>query len=196
MSNEIRRATFASIEQSTADDWAHILQNAAPYSAGVPERVLNHLRLLQGEHHGLPVDRYTHCLQTATRAYRDGRDDEYVLCSLLHDIGDSLAIHNHAEIAAAILKPYVSERRHWMILNHPVFEGFYFYDKVGVDRVLREQFRGHDGFDDAAEFCGEYDQMAFDANYDTLPLEHFMPLVMSLMSAPRVAAEPEAISVG
>jgi len=45
----------------------------------------------------------------ATRAFCDGRDQEYVVCALLHDIGDTLGAFNHPDIAAAILKPFISE---------------------------------------------------------------------------------------
>ena len=44
-------------------------------------------RMLENDYGGFQVDRLTHSLQTATRAYRDGRDDEYVVCALLHDMG-------------------------------------------------------------------------------------------------------------
>jgi predicted HD phosphohydrolase len=70
-----------------------------------------------------PADRLTHSLQTATLAYRAGEDEEYVVCALLHDLGDTLGTYNHADIAAAILKPFVSEQNHWIIEKHGIFQG-------------------------------------------------------------------------
>ena len=44
-----------------------------------------------------------------------------IVATLLHDIGDELAPLNHSEYAAAILKPYVSEKTHWIIQKHGEF---------------------------------------------------------------------------
>ena len=109
------------------------------FASGLPERVIKHLQILEGDYGGFPVDRYTHSLQTATRALRDGRDEEYVVCALLHDIGDTLGSFNHPDIAAAILKPFVSEENHWMVQHHGIFQGHYFFHHIGLDRDLREQ---------------------------------------------------------
>lgn len=103
----------------------------------LPARILAHLRLLGGDHGGFAVDRLTHCLQTATRAHRANKDDEYVLCALVHDIGDTLGSFNHADVASAVLKPFVSERNHWMVSNHDVFQGYYFFHHLGLDQDMR-----------------------------------------------------------
>jgi predicted HD phosphohydrolase len=116
-------------------------------------------------------------LQTATRAERAGRDDEYVLCALLHDIGDNLAPYNHPSIAAGILKPFVSEANHWMVLHHGIFQGYYFWHHIGGDRDARDEFRDSPYYDLTEEFCALYDQTAFDASYVSEPLEHFEPLI-------------------
>ncbi|MCC6632321.1 MAG: phosphohydrolase, partial [Gammaproteobacteria bacterium] len=107
------RATFTRMEESTADDWRKIAGEYAPFVKALPDRLIAHLKLLEGDYGGFPVDRYTHSLQTATRALRDGRDEEYVVCALLHDIGDTLAPFSHFDVAAAILKPVVSEANLW-----------------------------------------------------------------------------------
>jgi predicted HD phosphohydrolase len=158
---------------------------AIELAAGLPDRVLTHLRQLGGDYGGFAVDRLEHSLQTATRAYRADRDDEYVFCALIHDIGDLLGPLNHADVAAAVVKPFVSERNHWMVEKHAIFQGYYFFHHLGLDPNLREQFRGHEWFDYTAEFCQEYDQAAFDPGYDTLPLEHFEPLVRQVMTSPK-----------
>ena len=107
--------TFTAMCDATREDYQIIGRHSLEFFAGLPERVLAHLRLLQTDTGGYAVDRLTHSLQTATRARRDGRDDEYVVCALLHDIGDTLASYNHADLAAAIVFPFVDERLHWIV---------------------------------------------------------------------------------
>ena len=179
------RARFTSMEQGTADDWAAISSHFPDFARGLPDRVLAHLRLLDGDYGGFAVDRLTHSLQTATLAHRDGRDEEYVVCALLHDIGDSLGSFNHADVAAAIVKPFVSEENHWMVEQHAVFQGYYFFHHIGGDRNLRERFRGHPAFDRTAEFCARYDGPAFDPKVETLPLEFFEPMLRRVMAFPK-----------
>jgi len=173
------------MEHGTADDWAVISSYFPDFARGLPDRVLAHLRLLDGDYGGFAVDRLTHSLQTATLAHRDGRDEEYVVCALLHDIGDTLGSFNHPDIAAAMLKPFVSDENLWMVEKHGIFQGYYFFHHVGMDRDMREQFRGHPHFEDTARFCELYDQTAFDEAYDTAPLEFFEPMVQRFFSAPK-----------
>lgn len=179
------RAQFREMLEGTKDDWTTIAGHAKTFNRGLAARVLNHLRLLDGDYGGFPIDRLTHSTQTATRALRDGRDEEYVVCALLHDIGDTLGSYNHPDVAAAILKPFVSEKNHWMVANHGVFQGYYFFEHLGLDRDMREQFRGHPWFEYTAQFCHLYDQAAFDPDYDSEPLETFVPMVERLFSKPR-----------
>jgi predicted HD phosphohydrolase len=179
------RAKFTAMTEGTQDDWAAIAASSVPFSRALPDRVLAHLKLLDGDFGGFPVDRLTHSLQTATRAHKDGRDDEYVVCALLHDIGDTLASFNHPDVAAAILKPFVSEANHWMLANHGVFQGYYFFHHLGLDRDLREQFRGHPHFEHTAQFCHLYDQSAFDPAYESAPLDFFEPMLRRVMERPK-----------
>jgi predicted HD phosphohydrolase len=151
----------------------------------LPDRVLAHLRLLDGDFGGFPVDRLTHSLQAATLALRDGRDEEYIVCALLHDIGDTLGSFNHPDIAAAILKPFVSEANLWMVQNHGIFQGYNFFHYIGLDRHMRDQFRGHPHYERTAEFVERYDNPAFDPQGETLPLETFEPMVRRLMASPK-----------
>ncbi|MDH5307416.1 MAG: HD domain-containing protein [Myxococcales bacterium] len=178
-------ARFTRMEDGTREEYRLLEQLYEPFARALPDRVLVHLRQLAGSSGGMRVDRLTHCLQTATRAQRDGRDDEYVVCALLHDLGDLLAPHNHADLAAAILRPFVSERNLWMVAQHPVFQGYYFWHHIGADRNAREKYRDHPHFEFTAEFCARYDQCSFDPDYDTLPLEHFEPLLRRVLREPR-----------
>jgi len=179
------RAQFHSMEEGTQDDWAIIARDYVGFAAGLPDRVLAHLRLLDGDFGGFPIDRLTHSLQTATRAHRDGRPESYVVMALLHDIGDTLGSYNHPEIAAAILQPFLSEEEHWICRNHGAFQGYYYFHYLGIDRNVREKHRDNPHFDACAEFCAKYDQSAFDPDYDTLPLDFFEPMVRRVMARPR-----------
>lgn len=179
------RASFTAMTEGTAEDWAAIGRAAAAQRGEHVDRILDHLNLLKGDHGGFAVDRLEHSLQTATRAHRDGRDEEYVVCALLHDIGDILLPASHAELGAAILKPYVSEENHWILEHHGIFQGYYFFHHLGLDRDMREQFRGHPWFEATAQFCHLYDQNSFEPGYDTMPLEAFVPMMRRLMESPK-----------
>ena len=187
-SGESERLThFSSLLESTKDDWAIIMRELDVTQNLVADKVLAQLRMLGNDHGGFPVDRLEHSLQTATRAERDGRDDEYVLCALLHDIGDNLAPLNHPAIAAGILKPFVSQANHWMVAHHGIFQGYYFWHHIGLNRDHREKFRESPYFGYTEEFCAKYDSLAFDAGYRTEPLEHFEPVVRSFFTPPDFA---------
>ena len=172
-----KRATFTNFEESTAEDWAIITAHIGDSQSMVADRVIALMRDLESDHGGFPVDRLEHSVQTATRAERDGRDDEYVLCALLHDIGDTLSPFNHASIAADILQPFVSEANHFMVLNHGVFQGYYFWHHIGLDRNARDRFADSPYYEHTAEFCAKYDQAAFDPDYRSNPLAHYEPLI-------------------
>jgi predicted HD phosphohydrolase len=176
------RATFARMQDSTAEDYAIILAREDVHLAGTASRVLDSLRMLGDGDLGYAVSRLEHSLQSATRAARDGRDDEYVAMCLLHDIGDSLAPHNHGALAAVVLEPYVSPRLTWITKHHPVFQFRYYGRHVGADPDARERYRGHEWFDDTVEFCELYDENCFDAGYRSMPLEEFEPLVHELFA--------------
>jgi len=185
MTEEIHdRAQFHAMVDGTQEDWAKIGMAAQGFNRDLPNRVLAHLKLLEGDCGGFAVDRLTHSLQSATLAHRDGMDEEYVVCALLHDIGDTLGCHNHSDVAAAILKPFVSDANHWMVEHHGIFQGYYFFHYIGLDRTMRERFRGHPAYEHTAMFCARHDQNAFDPAYDTMPLEAFIPMVQRVMARP------------
>ena len=185
MSDKDNRAKFTAMTEGTKDDWMIIKDHAMDFNQGLADRVLDHLKILDGDFGGFPIDRLQHSLQTATRAHRDGRDEEYVVCALLHDIGDTLGSYNHPDIAAAILKPFVSEQNHWMVANHGIFQGYYFFDYLGLDKNLRDNFKDHPHYEYTAQFCHLYDQAAFDPDYESEPLEFFEPMVRQLFSVPK-----------
>lgn len=187
------RARFREMKEGTAEDWALIGSQYRAFAKGLPDRVLDHLRLLDGDFGGFPVCRLEHSLQTATRAYRDGRDEAYVVMALLHDIGDTLGSYNHPEVAASIVKPFVSEELHWICQNHGAFQGYYYFHHLGMDRNARDAFEGHPHFEACREFCEKYDQAAFDPDYESEPLSFFEPMVRRVMAKPLASAYSKAL---
>jgi predicted HD phosphohydrolase len=178
------KATFTRIDESTEEDWAIIEAYEQIAEEALADRVLGLLMRL-GENPGeqpFNVTRLEHSLQTATRAFRDGADEELVVAALLHDIGDEYAPFNHGDFAATLIKPFVSARTHWIVQQHDVFQGKYFWDKIGLDPDSREKHRGNPWFDDCEAFCRDWDCPSFDPEYPSLPLEHFEPMVRRLFA--------------
>ena len=188
------RANFTRMQDSTQPDWQIIGGEFMQFSKSLPDRVLAHLKLLEGDYGGFPIDRYSHCLQTATRALRDGRDEEYVVCALLHDIGDTLGTFNHPDIAAAILKPFVSDANLWMVQHHGIFQGYNFFHHIGLDRNMRDAFKGQPHYTHTEEFVALYDDPAFDAKAETLPISSFEPMVRRVLAQPRQSIYKAAVA--
>lgn len=171
------RAQFRSFQESTREDWSLIMGQIGKTQDMVADNAMHLLRQLASDHGGFPVTRLEHSLQTATRAERDGRDAEYVVCALLHDIGDTLAPFNHPYIASTMVKPFASEANHFMVAQHSIFQGYYFWHHIGLDRNARDAYKESPYYDYTEEFCAKYDSPAFDPDYKSAPLEHFEPLV-------------------
>ena len=180
-----KRAKFTKMMDGDAEDYSIIAASNAKDYNHLADKVLDHLRMLENDYGGFQVDRLTHSLQTATRAYRDGRDVEYVVCALIHDIGDNLAPANHAEFAATILQPFVSEENYWIVKHHGIFQGYYFFEFLGLDKNMRDKYADQPYFESCREFCEKYDQNSFDPNYDTLDLDFFIPMVKKLSQKPK-----------
>ena len=188
------RATFTRMQDSTQSDWVGlIVPEAMKMAKSLPDRVLDHLKMLDGDFGGYPIDRYSHCLQTATLALKDGRDEEYVCCALLHDIGDTLGSFNHPDIAAAILKPFVSEANLWMVQNHGIFQGYNFFHYIGLNRDMRDQFKGNPFYKQAEEFVEKYDNPAFDPKGEMYPISTFELMLRRLMAKPKNSVYKAAI---
>lgn len=175
-------AAYRSMAEGTKEEYERVFEHFKAFERSLADRVLAALGQLADSYPGELVNRLTHSLQTATRAHRDGRDEEYVVAALLHDIGDMIATVNHSEYAAAILKPYVRPNIYWMIRQHGLFQGYYYFHHFGIDRNAREQHRGHPAFELCMDFCAKYDQASFDPDYDTMPMEAFAPMVRRLFA--------------
>ena len=191
MDNTGKTVSFTGMAQGTREDYELLAELEAQFAAGTADRVLRHLRELSGSLGGYRIDRLEHSLQTATRAYRDGADEEMVVAALLHDIGDLLSPHNHSELAAAVLRPYVSERAYWIVRHHGLFQTYYYAHHFGGDRNARDRYRDHPWYQDAVDFCHQWDQPSFDPDYESLPLEFFEPMVRQIFARePFTVASP------
>jgi len=184
-----------SLEEFSAEDWALLDAQREPYDR--ERQAAEVLRILRASRDdptfGYQINNFRHCLQSATKAYRAGKDEEYVVAALLHDIGFVVAETTHAAFAAALLEPYISADNHFMLAQHMVFQAVHFTHHPTADRHARERWRGHPAFERAAEFVALFDQDAVDPRYDNLPLEAFEPMVHRLfLRTPRVNTPPSA----
>jgi len=181
---ESETVSFTRMDEGTREEYQLLDRIYKKLDLELADNVLAMLDRLRGDKMGYQIDRYQHSLQTATRAQRDGADEETIVVALLHDIGDILAPWNHSDLAAAILQPYLSPDNHWLVQHHGIFQGYYFFHYLGMNRDMREAFRGHEHFEDTARFCELYDQTAFDPDYDSAPLEFFEPMVRRVLERP------------
>ena len=177
--------SFTRMADGTAEDYELLGRYEDAYIAGLPDRLLGALDALKGSFGGYQVTRYQHSLQAATRAHRDGKDEGYVVATLLHDIGDEYAPWTHGEMVAAILKPYVDPAVCWMIGHHGAFQLYFYGHHVGEDPNTRDRWKDHANYAMTEEFCERYDQASFDPTYDTLPIEEFEPMVRRVFAEPR-----------
>eukprot|EP00949_MAST-11_sp_MAST-11-sp1_P002708 g2708.t1 len=180
---------YTSLATATADDFASQDVAFAEVSASQADRVLALLRTEAGGTFLHQLDLLEHSLQSATRAYRDGADEELVVVALLHDIGEVLCPGNHGEVAAGLLRPYVSAANHWLLLHHEVYQAHYYAGAMNerpgmapIDPDLRDRFRDHPFHEHTIRFCERYDQTSFDPEYQSLPLEFFEPMVKSIFA--------------
>jgi predicted HD phosphohydrolase len=176
---------FTAMAEGTAADYALLAVYEQAELARVPDRILGWLRAMDG-HTGYRISRLGHSLQAATRAHRAGEDEETVACALVHDIGDLLAPANHSEVAAAVVRPYVSDRNHWILKHHGLFQGVYWFQHIGADPNARERYAEHPWYQACIDFCASYDQNSFDPGYPTEPLDFFTPIVHRVFAPARV----------
>jgi predicted HD phosphohydrolase len=191
-----RLVSFRQMEHGTREDYLLLDESERRYALGLADRVLENLRKLDHSIEGYPVSRLGHSLQAATRAYRDGADEELVVAALIHDIGDELAPYNHAELAAAILRPYVRPEVTWVVAQHGLFQNYYYVHHLGGDRYARERLREHPYYASCVKFCAAWDQCSFDPDYNSEPLEFFAPALRRILARPphdpRYAGAPES----
>jgi len=182
------------MEDGTREDYELLDRSEREYALRLPDQVLASLRSLDHSLSGYPVSRLEHSLQTATRARADGADDELVVAALIHDIGDELAPYNHAEFAAAVIRPYVRAEVAWIVEQHGLFQTYYYVHHKGGNRHARDRFRDHPWYEACRAFCANWDQCSFDPEYRWEPLSAFEPLVREIFTRP--AHDPRYLGPG
>ena len=180
MTNADDKMHFRRMDEGTDADFAVLADVHAQNVAALPDLLMGMLTDLEGDL-AYPIDRCAHSLQSATRALHDGRDEEYVVCALLHDIGESLGPFNHGDVVASILKPFISEANHWMLAHHPVFQVYFYGQHLGIDPNERDEYQDSPFYDRTAEFCALYDEVSFDASYPNEPMSTFEPMVRRVL---------------
>ena len=178
----MEKVSFTQMKDGTKEDYLLLDKHEKKYIEGTADRILKFMSGLNSTLEGYQITRLEHSLQTATRALNDKANDEMIVASLLHDIGDELAPLNHAEYAAAVLKPYVSEKTHWIVEKHGVFQTYYYAHHLGGNKNKRGKFKGHKYYKDAVNFCENWDQKSFDPNFKSMTLKNFEPLVKKIFS--------------
>ena len=176
--------SFHRMEDGTREDYELLDRSEREYVLRLPDTILAALKKLDHTLQGYPLSRLEHSLQAATRALEDGADEELIAAALIHDIGDELAPYNHAEVAAAILRPYVRPQVTWIVEQHGLFQSYYYAHHMGGDRNGRDRFRDHPWFQACQDFCANWDQCSFDPDYRWRPLSSFEPLVRTIFSRP------------
>ena len=178
----MKTVNFTQMKDGTKDEYLLLDKYEQEYIDGTADRILNFMKGLTSTLEGYKITRLEHSLQSATRALNDGADEEMIVAALLHDIGDELAPLNHSEYAAAVLKPFVSKKTHWIIEKHGEFQMYYYAHHLGGNRNQRDKYKGHKYFEDTVNFCENWDQSSFDPNYDSLKLKDFEPLVRKIFA--------------
>ena len=173
---------FTEMKNGSKEDYLLLDKHEKKFAENTGERLLKFMSTLDDTLEGYKVTRLEHSLQTATRALNDKADDEMIVAALFHDIGDELAPLNHSEYAAAVLKPYVSEKTHWIIEKHGEFQMYYYAHHLGGNRNQRDKYKGHKYFLDTINFCEKWDQSSFDPNFKSLNIEDFRPYVQKIFS--------------
>jgi predicted HD phosphohydrolase len=178
----MERVSFREMKKGTKEDYLLLDRHEKKFVASTADRILNFMSTLKNTLEGYQISRLEHSLQTATRALNDKADDEMIVAALLHDIGDELAPLNHAEYAAAVLKPYVSEKTHWIVEKHGIFQMYYYAHHLGGNKNERDKYKDHQYFKDTLDFCEKWDQNSFDPNYKSLTLKDFQPYLRKIFS--------------
>ena len=173
---------FTEMKNGSKEDYLLLDKHEKKFAENTGERLLKFMSTLNDTLEGYRVTRLEHSLQTATRALNDKADDEMIVAALFHDIGDELAPLNHSEYAATVLKPYVSEKTHWIIEKHGEFQMYYYAHHLGGNRNQRDKYKGHKYFLDTINFCEKWDQSSFDPNFKSLNIENFRPYVQKIFS--------------
>ena len=185
---------FTAMKDGDKEDYQFLHPLEVDYASGTADRQLKALVTLDESMSGYKITRLGHSLQSATRAWNEGADADWVVSALLHDIGDIFAPYNHDEYAASILRPFVREQCTWVVEKHGDFQMLYYGHHVGGNQHKRDAYAGHMYFDDCAAFCERWDQASFDPDYKTEPVEFFTDMTREVFA--RQAYDPAVVRAG
>ena len=156
------------------------------------ERLTHHLCSL--EHYYERIDHTGKFENLISCSRYDGADDDWIVATLLHDIGEGLAPQNHDRMAAEILRPFVREEVTWVVEHRGAFQMIYYAHHLdGWNPNERDQYRDHAYYQTAVDFCERWDQNCFGPLYDNQPLAFFEPFLERVFS--RKAYAPEIIKM-
>ena len=178
----MKKVSFTEMKNGNKDDYQLLEKYEKDFERKTADRIIKYLAAQTTTLEGYQITRLEHSLQAATRAHKNGENEEMVVATLLHDIGDDLAPMNHSQYAASILRPYVSEKTYWIIQHHGLFQSYYSTHHLGGDRNTRDKFKDHEHYQATINFCENYDQSSFDPNYKSMSLEEFSPMVKRIFS--------------
>jgi predicted HD phosphohydrolase len=173
---------FTEMKHGSKDDYLLLDRYEQEYINGTADRIIKFMSGLNSTLEGYKITRLEHSLQTATRALNNKASEEMIVAALLHDIGDELAPLNHSEYAASVLKPFVSEKTHWIIEKHGEFQMYYYAHHLGGNRNQRDKYKDHKYYEDALNFCEKWDQASFDPDFKSQKLKYFEPLIINIFS--------------
>ena len=178
----MKKVNFIQMKDGTKDEYLFLDRYEQKNIKATADRILKFMGQLTNTLEGYQITRLEHSLQTATRALNDEAEDEMIVGALLHDIGDELAPLNHSEYAAAIIKPYVNEKTHWIIKKHGEFQMYYYAHHLDGNKNQRDKYKEHKYYQVTVDFCENWDQKSFDPNFKSLPLRDFKPYVKKIFS--------------
>jgi predicted HD phosphohydrolase len=173
----MKEVKFTQMKDGDKEDYDFLTKHEIGHTKGTADRLLKALVELDQSLSGYKVTRLGHSLQSATRAFNDGADLDWIVSALLHDIGDIYSPYNHDEYAASIIRPFVREQCTWVVEKHGTFQMLYYGQHVGSNPHKRDKYRDHIYFQDCSDFCELWDQKSFDPSYDTKSIDFFAPMV-------------------
>jgi predicted HD phosphohydrolase len=189
------QVSFTQMKDGSREEYLMLHELEKPFHEGTADRLLREMAR-QGDETlaGYKITRLEHGLQSATRARRDGADIDWVVATLLHDIGDGLAPQNHDRFAAEIMRPFMRDEVTWVVEHHGTFQMVYYAHHYDWDRELRQKYADSPYYQSCVDFCERWDQSSFDPDYPMDPLESFADEVREVFS--RTAYDPAVVQAG
>jgi predicted HD phosphohydrolase len=176
-SAEGQQAGFTRMQEGSLDDWKIIGAAHKEDFGKTADRFIGMLRQLENATLGFACDQLQHALMCGTLARRAGASNEHIVIALCHDIAKVINVPNHGQIAAEMMRPYISDDSYHVIYNHQAFQGEHYYQYLGAPTDLRKQWVDESWYPLAVKLVDEWDAPAFDPDFEVDSLESFVPLM-------------------